>query len=300
LLRDLIKLIALEDVLSGGGLTVARIVAREPSHHTYIGLDAGVCHGVQLSEVGGVARISEIVVENPAAADLLITPGEIALGGFCDRIISHPVLVPGGGAAIAMSFAGAPLPEAGDEVLSVSAYGTPPSVQRLIAHHITANSGWHFEIQDLVDRGIDDLRMRSDHTTDARGLHALLAAQTTHIASQMGAFPLANDQCGVIFGLCGVPVAMHVVSRPEVFAEIYPKLLAGALIDALADPDGPSMSSGVVSVFVDEVIRSAPTDVADGQLGTCFILGHDDGIVGNGLIREEELVCLSAFGSGID
>ncbi len=298
-LRDLITRIEIEEVLIGGGLTVARIVAHTPSELRYIGLDAGVRHGVHLYEVGGVARLSEIVVDNPAAADLLITPGTIATGGFCDRIISHPVLVPGGGAAIAMTFASAPLTETGDDVLFAGPYGSPPSVQRVIGAHITANSGWRTDTQDLVDRGISDVRMRCDPNADDRGLHALIAAHDTHIAAHIGAFPLGEEQCGVVFGMRGVPVAMHVVSRPDVFAEIYPKLLAGALIDALSYADGASMSPGVVSVFMDAVAQSKPAEVAPAEIGTCVVLGHDDGIVGTGLIRDEHVVCLSAFGSGI-
>ena len=107
------------------------------------------------------------------------------------------------------------------------------------------------------------------------------------------AFPFRPGQCGVVLGL-GDDFCLDVVSRPDVFARLWPKLRAGYLLDALAHLDGRPTPFAVVPTFVAEVARARQTRQSSAGLGDDLRL-RAERVVGSGLEFEGELIQLSAF-----
>jgi hypothetical protein len=62
------------------------------------------------------------------------------------------------------------------------------------------------------------------------------------------AFPAVPGQCGAFFGL-GDDMCIDVVSRPDAFARLWPKLRAGYLLNALGRLDGKPTPFAVVPTF---------------------------------------------------
>jgi hypothetical protein len=110
-----------------------------------------------------------------------------------------------------------------------------------------------------------------------------------------GAFPALPGQCGAVLGL-GDDVCLDLVSRPDAFARLWPKLRAGYLLDALERVDGKPTPRGELDSFV------AGVGEAEWARGPSAGLGEDvrlrgEHVIGSGLELDGELIQLSAFRS---
>ena len=71
------------------------------------------------------------------------------------------------------------------------------------------------------------------------------------IARRAAAFRLQPGQCGAVLGLAGTPVCVDFVSRPEVWADLHDKILAGYTLDALEHADAAETAEAALYALVD-------------------------------------------------
>jgi hypothetical protein len=117
------------------------------------------------------------------------------------------------------------------------------------------------------------------------------AARAAEIGKVTAALAPQPGQCGVVASLPGRGWCLDAVSRPEVFARLYPKLVAGYVYDVL-DEQAEAPSAG--DAF--EMLRSC-TATRRPSVG----LGEDlrlegKGVIASGLEVDGELVQLSGYG----
>ncbi len=86
------------------------------------------------------------------------------------------------------------------------------------------------------------------------------------------------------------------VSRPEAFAQLWPKLRLGYLLDALERLDQPATHTARIAGFIDEATDAPTTRQPSAGLGHDLRL-RGPGVIGSGLELDEELLQLSAFTS---
>jgi hypothetical protein len=98
-----------------------------------------------------------------------------------------------------------------------------------------------------------------------------------------------------VLGL-GTDLCLDVVSRPDAFARVWPKLRAGYLLDALERLNRKPTSSSVVQSFVRTVGQAEATRQPSVGLGQDLRLRSVD-VIGSGLELDGEVVQLSAFRS---
>ncbi len=67
-------------------------------------------------------------------------------------------------------------------------------------------------------------------------------------------FPAQPGQCGAILGI-GHDVCLDAVSHPHAFAQLWPKLRAGYLLDALERLDGKPTSRGEIEGLLADAER---------------------------------------------
>ena len=77
----------------------------------------------------------------------------------------------------------------------------------------------------------------------------LYRARERDLRALEDAFPAQPGQCGAFLGL-GDDMCVDVVSRPDAFARLWPKLRAGYLLDALERLDGKPTPFAVVPTFL--------------------------------------------------
>ena len=136
-------------------------------------------------------------------------------------------------------------------------------------------------------------RMSVDSSTDAASdSHRAYAKDTRALE---GVFPAQPGQCGVILGI-GQDICLDLVSRPDAFERLWPKLRAGYLLDALERLDGKPTASSQIENFVATIEGSLLTRQPSAGLGEDVRL-RGQNVIGSGLELEGEVIQLSAFRS---
>ena len=90
------------------------------------------------------------------------------------------------------------------------------------------------------------------------------------------------------------PLCLDLVSRPDAFARLWPKLRAGYLLDALERLDGKPTAQSQVESFVSTVDRSEHARQPSAGLGEDVRM-RGEHVIGSALELEGEVVQLSAF-----
>jgi hypothetical protein len=108
-------------------------------------------------------------------------------------------------------------------------------------------------------------------------------------------FPLEPGQCGAVLALDD-SLCLDWVSRPEAFAQLWPKLRRGYLLDALEALDLPSTNTRAIAAFAEAVTEAQAARQPSVGLGNDVRL-RGSRVIGSGLELNEELLQLSAFSS---
>jgi hypothetical protein len=123
----------------------------------------------------------------------------------------------------------------------------------------------------------------------------LYRARARDLHSLEERFPAQPGQCGALLGL-GEDMCIDVVSRPDAFARLWPKLRAGYLLDALERLDGEPTPLAVLPTFLAWVDSAEASRQASVGLGDDVRL-RGELVIGSGLELDGELLQLSAFTS---
>lgn len=107
---------------------------------------------------------------------------------------------------------------------------------------------------------------------------------------------LAAGQSGALLALCDGQVCLDYVSRPVAFARLYPKLLDGYLLDGLEHLNGKPARQERLADFVAVISTLPQRRSPSAGLGDDLRLAGA-GVVGSGLLVDEEVLQLSAFTS---
>jgi hypothetical protein len=278
------------------GIVVAPLFPRRNPAADYATLDDALPQGLRITEVDEAGTVPELLVENPIDARVLLYDGEELVGAKQNRILNVSVLL-----------------EARSKLrIPVSCV----EQGRWSRRSASFSSGSHISHADLrrrkaetqaaqpMTRGVAQrvvwgelhermLRMSIDSPTGASA--DLYRSRENELRALEDAFPVVPGQCGVFFGLGG-DMCIDVVSRPDAFARLWPKLRAGYLLDALEHLDEKPTPLAVVPTFLSQV------EQADAARQQSVGLGEDvrlrsERVVGSGLELESEVIQLSAFTS---
>ena len=202
----------------------------------------------------------ELVVENPLDARVLLYDGEELVGAKQNRILNVSVLVE------AKSTLRIPVScvEQGRWSRVIARRSRRAATSRTRSSgdarpRRRPRSRWRAasrrrEVWDEVRETA--MRMSVDSPTGASS--DLYRARERDLRALEDAFPAQPGQCGAILGL-GDDMCVDVVSRPDAFARLWPKLRAGYLLDALERLDGKPTPFAVAA----DVPRAGSTRPSD-------------------------------------
>src|SRR5439155_15429791 len=109
------------------------------------------------------------------------------------------------------------------------------------------------------------------------------------------AFPAQPGQCGAVLGI-GKDICLDLVSRPDGFGRLWPKLRAGYLLDALERLDGQPTPKRAIEAMLAAVGQAEQTRQPSAGVGEDVRL-RSQYVLGSGLQFQGELIQLSAFTS---
>jgi hypothetical protein len=287
-----------------GALAVYPIFGGEPRFR-YRSLAAATALGAFVSEVDPHGSVNEVLVCNITDQPLLVYEGELIEGARQNRTIQMPVLVGAGQEArVPVSCV-----EQGrwDHGRRAEHFSPAPSAVAPNLRHAMRTQANAFGSAGAAARPAQ--AMVWDHVGGSLSAHAIQSpsAALTDIyvsrRSELDAvartIEVVDGQVGAVAAISGRPVALDLVSRPEVFADLLPRLLDGYALQALGADE--SVGSGELAGGDDaaEAILRAALALPRGELptygaGQAFAL-HSPELDGCGVQVEHELIALSAF-----
>jgi len=278
------------------GIVVVPLFPRTDPVAEYLTLDEALARGLRIRETSEAGSVPELLVENPLAERVLLYDGEELVGAKQNRILNVSVLVEaktmvaipvscveqGRWRDVSMAFgAGSHISHAELRRRKAEAQAARP-----LARGISQAEVW-----DAVHE--KSLRMQVSSPTGASS--DLYRHYERDLRVLEDAFPAQPGQCGVVFGI-GHDVCLDVVSRPDAFARLWPKLRAGYLLDALERLDGEATSRSEIEGLLSDAAQAALSRQPSAGLGEDVRL-RGESVIGSGLELEGELIQLSAFRS---
>ena len=118
-------------------------------------------------------------------------------------------------------------------------------------------------------------------------------SRSSSLDEYVQALPRLDGQSGVLVGIGGRLVCLDYVSRSDVFAGLYLKLLRGYALDAIESPVGRPLSKTAVGRFLGELELAERTRRPAPGLGEEDLL--EGYVVGSELTADGEVVALSVF-----
>jgi hypothetical protein len=279
------------------GIVVTPLFPTRNPIAAYVTLDEALPRGLSITETSEAGTVPELAVVNPLDEQVLLYDGEELVGAKQNRILNVTVLV-GAGKTL-------PIPvscvEQGRWSASSQAFGAAMHIshahlRRRKAETLAAQPLARGLAQSEVWSEIEEKQARMEVDSSSAANSDTFRAYGRRLRSLEDAFPLQPGQCGAVLAIGG-DLCVDMVSRPDAFTCLWPKLRAGYLLDALERLDGPPAPIEQVRGFLDEVSDAVVSRGPSPGLGSDVRL-RGPGVVGSGLELDGERVQLSAFTSG--
>ena len=278
------------------GIVIAPLFPRHDPIAAYLTLDQALAAGLRIRETSESGSVPELGVENPLAERVLLYDGEELVGAKQNRILNVSVLVEAKSTlTIPVSCVEqgrwrdvSPEFEGGGSISHAQLRRRKAQTQAAqpLARGVAQSEVW----DELHEKSF---RMSVDSPTGASA--DLYRAHERDLHSLEVAFPARPGQCGAIFAI-GRDVCLDAVSRPDVFARLWPKLRAGYLLDALERLDGKPASAEELERLLSDTGSAEQSRQPSAGLGEDLRL-RGEHVIGSGLEFEGELIQLSAFRS---
>jgi len=281
-------------------------------------LAAGTFRAAEVSEAGSVP---ELAVVNEGARPVLLLDGEELVGAKQNRMLNTSLLVPAGGKTripvscveqgrwhargpgpVAGAGGPAPAPPAGDEAPGPGpvAGGWSPSRLRAIASRDVGRnlraSGRARSDQAAVWDEVAEHLASLPAPSPTMALHEAFLQQRESLEDYRRALPYPAGARGVFVALEGGFAALDLFDRPQTLARVWPRLVAGYALDALARQGGrrsPRILRGP-EVILERLTQMGADPCPSPGLGEDWRLEAED-VVGRALVVEGACLHLSAF-----
>jgi hypothetical protein len=251
----------------------------------YVGLDEASARGLDVTEIGDAGVVELLAVANPLDDHVLLYEGEELVGAKQNRVLEQTILVAAGGALKIP----AKCVERGrwsqrSERFQPAPRAAYPSLRR--AQRDGQCAVW-------ADISAKQVRLAAVSPTEAA--EQMYVSHHGSLDEHAQALPRLDGQSGVLVGIGGRLVCLDYVSRSDVFAGLYLKLLRGYALDAIESRSERSLSKTDVGRLLGElelVERTRRPAVGLGEEGE--LAGY---AVGRELSVDGEVVALTAFPS---
>lgn len=290
---DRFRLVQIGDPVSVGGVSVTPLFPRTDPVAVYIGLDEAVGLGLTVREVGAAGDVGELTVENPTDARVLLHEGEVLVGAKQDRVLDAGTLV-GPRSVVRVNVSCVEKGRCRDTspTFTPAPRAAHPELRRAKAERLAerASPG---AAQQAVWAAVDRKARRMKVESDTSALSDTFSAHRASLDGIATGLPLQPGQCGAMLSLSGRPVCFDLVSRPDVFARLYPKLLAGYALDGLEHAGGAAADHAETVRFARDVL-GAPRVRGHVAGEARAVEVRAPGVLGAGLELDGEVIQLSA------
>jgi hypothetical protein len=277
----------LSETRSFGSLTIVPLFSAFDPGLEYIGLDEAVAGGLTVTEVDEAGAVETVLVTNPLGSAVLLYEGEELVGAKQNRVLERSILI-GAGSKLEIP---AKCVEHGRWAYRSRRFMPAPRAAypelRRIRHDLGVPS------QQAVWAEVGAKSTRLGVLSDTGAAEAMYTARGASLDEYLQALPRLDGQAGAIVAIAGELVCLDFVSRSEVFAGLYLKLLRGYALSAIERPLEKPLRRRDLGRFLGEL------ELAKRERRKAVGLGEEgvltEYVVGSELTVEGELVAVSAF-----
>jgi hypothetical protein len=255
--------------------------------------------GAFVKELDEGASVNDLLVANPTDLPLLALEGEEVLGAQQNRTFDGSVLVLSGmsvKAPVSCVERGRWDGRRAHDRLTPSPQAADPALRRAkrARMNATAVAGQALRAdQGEVWAAVDARLARHGAHSPSAAMHDVYEARRADLGRLAAPIAAIPGQLGAVATVAGAPIALDLVSQPEVFADLLPRLVQGYALEAIDRPvAGPDRAR--VERFLRAAVHAPRRDVPAAGAGRGFAVTTAD-VTGGGLTHEGELVQLSAF-----
>jgi hypothetical protein len=215
---------------SFGGLTIVPLYPASPAQTDYIGLDEAAAGGLVVTELDEGGAVETLLVTNPLGTAALLYEGEEVVGAKQNRVFERSILV----AADSKLEIPAKCVEQGRWSYRSRRFAPAPRAAhpelRRLRHDLGAPS------QQAVwgEAAAKSARLGVRSATGAA--EQMYVDRRASLDEYAQALPRLDGQAGAIVGIGDELVCLDYVSRSDVFAGLYLKLLRGYALSAIERP----------------------------------------------------------------
>jgi hypothetical protein len=269
---------------SYAGLTIVPLFPLDKPGLEYVGLDEAVARGLRVDEVDEHGAVEALHVSNPLDEHVLLYEGEEFVGAKQNRICAWTTLV----AARSKITLDVHCVEHGRWSRPTRRFEPAPRAAYPAMRLAKARGG-----QQAVWASVAAKSSRMDVFSPTAAAEELYVSRRGSLEEYAVALPRLDGQSGALVAIGGEVVCLDYVSRSDVFAGLYAKLVRGYALDALERPTDKPLSTDAVQAFVDAVGQGSGQLVPSVGLGSATRL---QGVVaGQELVVDGEVVALSAL-----
>jgi hypothetical protein len=253
----------------------------------YIGLDEAAASGLLVTEVSEAGAVESLLVSNPLGVAVLLYEGEELTGAKQNRILERSILV----AAGSKLEIPAKCVEQGRWAYRTARFAPAPRAAHPELRRLQHDLGRPSQQAVWGEVAAKSARLGVRSATGAA--EDMYVANAPTLDEYTQALPRLDGQSGVIVGIAGRLVCLDYVSRSDVFAGLYLKLLRGYALSAIETPVDKPLRSRDLGRFLGEL------ELAKRDRRQAVGLGEEGVLteyaVGSELILDGEVVVLSAY-----
>jgi len=268
-----------------GGLTIVPLFPHAEPQVDYIGLDEAASRGFTVTEVDEDGVVEALRVHNPLGERVLLYEGEELVGAKQNRIVTWTALVEAG------SKIGLPVHcvEHGRWSRPTADFSPSPNVAYPELRAARHRGGGQAQVWASVAAKAG--RLDAHSPTGAQD--AIYRDRRPVLDSYLQQLPRLDGQSGALIGIAGEIVCLDYVSRPDVFAGLYAKLLRGYALDAMERPEHRPLRKVAIQRFLRQIDRAAVQLVDPVGVGTSARYAGE--VRGMELSAYGELITMTVF-----
>ena len=247
------------------GIVVTPLFPRLTPGASYITLEEALPRGFVVTEVSDSGSVAELDVRNPLDDRVLLYDGEELVGAKQNRILNVTVLVEARSKLpIPVSCVEQGRWSRASQPFAPAPHASNPELRRRKSQALYVEPLSRGRAQSEVWDAVEAKAARM-HVASPTGANAdAFRSRAPDLRRLEQEFPLEPGQAGAVLAL-GDTLCLDWVSRPEAFAQLWPKLRAGYLLDALERLDAPAAPRERVVAFVDAIAKRVGDPAAFGR-----------------------------------
>ena len=272
-----------------------------PATLDYVSFTTGRADGVALKELDGGASVNDLLIVNGGSKPVLLYEGEEVLGAQQNRTFDVSVLVPAGATLrvpVSCVEHGRWDGSRHGELFAPAPQAAYPALRRMKNRAASAALAAGHEAraaQSAVWEEVADKSERMSVHSRTSAMSDIYDHRRDRLAEYKAATPLHDGQTGALVAIGGTISVLDHVSRPDVFATLHEPLVHGYALDAIEAADAPAPPVEDARAFLVRLM-TARLSHHDGIGAGRDVRFAAERLSGAGLVVEEELVQLTAFG----